>query len=219
MDQLLNPNVAYLILVASLLVVMLAVLSPGTGVLELSALVLLVAAGWVIFNLPINYWALGVLVLGFIPFLLAVRRSGKIIYLIISIITFVIGSIYLFQGETWWAPGVNPFLAVIVSTLSAVFIWIATTKSLEASRARPTHDLAGLIGEIGEAKTAIQAEGSVQVSGELWSARSQTLIPEGAKVRVLSREGFILTVEAVPGSSPQTGLAQVQSASSESQDK
>jgi membrane protein implicated in regulation of membrane protease activity len=32
----------------------------------------------------------------------------------------------------------------------------------------------------------------------LWSARSEVPIPEGSKVRVVKREGFILEVEPVP---------------------
>jgi membrane-bound serine protease (ClpP class) len=52
-----------------------------------------------------------------------------------------------------------------------------------------------LIGSIGEAKTEINDEGSVQVGGELWSARSDQAIPLGARVRVIAREGFILKVE------------------------
>jgi len=54
-----------------------------------------------------------------------------------------------------------------------------------------------MVGQVGEAKTRIHSEGSVQVSGELWSARSEKPIPTGSAVRVLAREGFILLVEKV----------------------
>ncbi len=66
---------------------------------------------------------------------------------------------------------------------------------MEATSARPTHDLAGLVGQIGEARTKINDEGSVLVAGELWSARSEKPIPAGSSIRVLRREGFILIVE------------------------
>ena len=36
-----------------------------------------------------------------------------------------------------------------------------------------TVDLSALVGQMGEAKTRVHKEGSVQVDGELWSARSQ----------------------------------------------
>jgi len=55
--------------------------------------------------------------------------------------------------------------------------------------------LNGLMGKIGNTKTAIGEEGSVQVAGELWSARSDQLIPVGCSVKVVRREGFVLVVE------------------------
>ncbi len=195
MEILLNPNLFYLLLVAGVLVAIMALFSPGTGLLELSGFFLLLLAGWGIYKLPINLWALGVLILGVIPFILAVRRSRQFIFLVIALIAFVIGSTYLFQGETWWQPGVHPLLAIIVSLLAAGYLWLATVKVLEADRRRPAHDLASLIGELGEAKTDIYNEGSVQVDGELWSARSAAPVAEGSMVRVTGRDGLMLEVE------------------------
>jgi membrane-bound ClpP family serine protease len=59
----------------------------------------------------------------------------------------------------------------------------------------PSHDLAGLIGQIGEARTKVDDDGSVQVAGELWSARSEKPIEAGSSIRVVSRDGFVLVVE------------------------
>ena len=160
---LLNPNVAYLLLVGGAMLAILAVLSPGTGLLEAAAFILLLLAGYAMYNLPINYWALGILLLGVIPFLFALRKSGNLIYLGISILALVIGSIFLFQGQGW-RPAVNPVLAIVVSTLSAGFLWLVGRKVIEVESIRPTHDLAALLGEIGEAKTEIYTEGSVQVT-------------------------------------------------------
>jgi len=192
----LNPNVAYLLLVGGVLLAILAVLNPGTGLLEVAALIFLVLAGYAMYNLPINYWALGILLLGVIPFIFALRKSGNLIFLGISILALVVGSIFLFQGEGW-RPAVNPVLAIAVSTLSAGFLWFVGRKVLEVESLRPTHDLAALIGATGEAKSEIFAEGSVQVAGELWAAQSLQPIPNGSKVRVTGREGFILEVEKI----------------------
>lgn len=197
MDILLNPNVFYLLLVAGVLLAIMALFSPGTGVLELGAFFVLLLAGWGVYKLPVNLWALGLLLLGVFPFLLAVRRSRQRIYLIIALVAFVIGSAYLFRGEQRWLPGVHPLLALVVSLLSAGFLWIATVKVLEADRRRPSHDLTALVGALGEAKTDIYIDGSVQVARELWSARSAVPIPDGSRVRVVGREGLIVEVEAV----------------------
>jgi membrane-bound serine protease (ClpP class) len=198
MEILLNPNVAYLILVVGIILTIMALFAPGTGVLEISALFVLLVAGWEISQQSINLWALLLLILGVIPFILAVRKSHKLIYLVIALIAFVIGSIYLFEGDTWWQPGVNPILALVTSALACGFLWIAVTKVLESDKMRPRHKLTNLTGEIGEAKTDILSEGTVQIESELWSACSSVPITSGSKVRVVKREGFILEVEPIP---------------------
>ena len=93
--------------------------------------------------------------------------------------------------------GVNPIVAVAASVLVAGFVWIAVRKSIEAAYVRPLHDLQRLVGQIGEARTAIHDDGSVQVGGELWSARSEKSIPAGSSIRVVRRDGFVVVVEKV----------------------
>ena len=117
------------------------------------------------------------------------------IFLGISILALVVGSAYLFKGEIWWQPAVNPVLALVVSLLVGGFFWIAARKTFEADAAPPSHDLSGLIGALGEAKSAIHQEGSAQVLGELWAVRSDHPITEGSVIRVTGRDGFILDVE------------------------
>ena len=156
-------------------------------------------AGWGIVNyaLPLNLWSLVILAAGMVLFLLAVRRPKQLYLLALSIIAVVVGSSFLFRGQTWYLPAVDPLLSVVVSVLTAGFFWIASRKVIEAASAKPAHSLDALVGEKGEAKTYISKDGSVQVAGELWSARSEQPIPLGSRVRVLRRDGFILVVEQV----------------------
>lgn len=204
MDVLLNPNIAYLLLVAGTLLSILALLSPGTGVLEIGALFILLIAGWEAYNLPLNFWALMILLLGVIPFVIAVRKSKQPIYLILAIAAFLIGSIFLFHGETLWQPAVNPLLALFVSILATGFLWLIATKVIEAEQSRPSHDMEALIGQRGEIKSIMDDEYSVQVAGELWTARNNRLgdrsLNEGDEITVTGREGFILLVERLPES-------------------
>jgi membrane-bound serine protease (ClpP class) len=197
MDIFLNPNVVYLLLVLGFFLAILALFSPGTGMLEAGALLILIAAGWGVYNnaRPINLWALIILAIGVFPFLLAMRKWRDVIFLAIAIVAFELGSVYLFVPEVWWKPAVNPFLAAVTIISTALFLWIAGHKVIEADRLRPSHDLGTLIGQVGEAKTAIHTEGSVQVAGEQWSAWSDDPIPAGITVRVIRREGLILKVE------------------------
>jgi membrane-bound ClpP family serine protease len=86
MEIILDPNVAYLILMVGVVLAIMALFAPGTGVLEVGALFMLFLAGWEISQQPINLWALLVLILGVVPFIIAVRRSHKLIYLVIALI-------------------------------------------------------------------------------------------------------------------------------------
>ena len=88
-------------------------------------------------------------------------------------------------------------MAVTVSVFVAGFTWIVAQKAIEADSMRPVHDLEALIGAVGETETAVGDGGSVQVAGELWSARSEQVIPEGSQIRVVGRDGFYLIVERI----------------------
>ena len=194
MDFLLDPNVAYLFLLAGVLLGLMAIITPGTGMLEVGTFFCLALAGYAVYNLSFNLWALIVLVLSIIPFVYAIQKPKREWFLVLSILGLVVGSVFLFATDGW-RPAVNFPLALVSSILYAGFIWIAVRKSLQAAYVRPSHDLSTLVGQIGEAKTYIHAEGSVQVAGELWSARSEKSIPSGSSIKVIAREGFVLVVE------------------------
>ena len=194
MDILLNPNVAYLILLGGVLLGLMAIVTPGTGLFEVGAFFCLALAGYAVYNLSFNLWALVVLVLSILPFFYAIQKPKRELYLGLSIFLLVIGSVFLFAVDGW-KPAVNPFVAFLSSILLAVFLWIVVRKSVQAASARPVHDLNGLVGAIGETRSQVHEEGSVYVAGEMWSAKSGQPIPAGSLVRVIRREGFVLVVE------------------------
>ncbi|RPI94129.1 MAG: hypothetical protein EHM40_07655 [Chloroflexi bacterium] len=194
MDFLLDPNIAYLILLGAVLLAMLALASPGTGMFEIGALFAIALAGYAIYNLSFNWWALVLLGLGIPPFFYALQKPNRQLYLVLAILLFIAGSVFVFQRTEEQAM-VSPLVAVAGSGSLALLLWFAVRKSVEASSMRPSHDLTALVGQIGEARTKVGNEGSVQVNGELWSARSEKSIRAGSSIRVVRREGFILIVE------------------------
>lgn len=194
MDFLLDPNVAYLFLLGGVLMAMLALATPGTGFFEVGAFFCIALAGYGIYNLSFNWWALALIFLSVVPFVYSLQKPKRELFLAISIVILIVGSIFLFPSQTG-GPAVNLFVAFITSVLVAGFLWIAVGKSMQAAYALPAHDLNALVGQIGEAKTKILDEGSVQVAGELWTARSEQPIKSGSAVRVVRRDGFVLIVE------------------------
>ena len=58
MDALLDPNIAYLVLVAATFFVLIALAVPGTGLPEVLAMFSLFMAGYAVYQLSFNWWAL-----------------------------------------------------------------------------------------------------------------------------------------------------------------
>lgn len=198
MEFLLDANVSYVLLVIGMMFVLMGLLTPGTGLFEISALFALVLAGYGAYNLGFNAWALVPLSLAVVPFLYAIRlKAWRIPLLAATIVLAMGGSILLFPGEDGNLVGVNPLLAGFVSLVASGILWLFVERTFAAMMLPTAHGAHQLIGKIGEARTDIQDEGSVQVSSELWSARSSTPIPSGSKVRVVDKEGLVLIVEQV----------------------
>lgn len=196
MELLIDPNVAYVILVIGFVMGVLALFAPGSGVLEIGALLAMAFAGYAMAVLPINIWALILIVVSIILFIFAVRKHKHWVYLVPSIIAIIVGTIFLYRKESG-APAIDPFVATFMSIITVLFLWFITRKGVEALQLRPAQDLSALIGQIGVARSDIRQSGSIYVGGEEWTARSTKLIHAGQQARVVDRDGLILVVEAV----------------------
>ncbi len=194
MPSLIDPNIAYILLIGGFILLFLALVTPGTHIMEGGAFLLLLLAGYEAFILGFNYWGLAILVLSLVPFIYAIRRPKQGWALGLAILMLIVGSLYLFHGDGF-IPAVHPLAAILVSIITAGFLWIAVSKGLQAARSRPLQDPERLVGQVGQARTEISENGAVQLASELWSARSASAIPAGSRVRVVRREGFTLIVE------------------------
>jgi membrane-bound serine protease (ClpP class) len=191
------PNLFYLCLVVGLWVTALALVSPGTGVLEALALLLLGGAAVGMLTWPVNALAFIPLVLGAAAFVFSlVRRQRAGIGLLASAILISLGSIFLFEDASG-GPAVQPVLAIAMSALTVLLFWVGVRRGLEAQQAAPTVAAATVIGQIGETRSPVYRDGEVYVGGEMWSARADQPIAEGQRVRVRLLDGLVVEVEPV----------------------
>lgn len=199
------PTLAYLVLMGSLFFSLLAILSPGTGIIEVLALLGWFFTAYAVYQLGLTPWALLLLLLSILPFAYSLRLVGWKRHLVLgfALLGTVGGSLFLFPNAqaTLWPPAVDAWVAIPVSLGFMLVSWVAVQQIRQALGQHPIHDLDALIGQIGEARTRIHHEGTVYVRSELWSARSQKPIPAGRTVRVIGREGFVLLVEEAEASS------------------
>lgn len=205
MNFLLDPNISYLILVGGFVMAVLAMFAPGTGLLEIGATMAIVIAGYSVANLPFNWWALVILVVGVFPFLYALRRSHHLIYLVVSILAMIAGSIFMFRTDDG-RMAVNPVLAVIVSILVAGFMWIVATRGLDALKMKPYSRTGKLVNQVGKARSDIFHSGTVYIQSEEWSARSSVPISTGTLVKIIKQDGVILEVEPLSDEDLQSDL-------------
>jgi membrane-bound ClpP family serine protease len=200
MDFLINPNVSYTLLVLGIMLAALALFAPGTGLLEIGALFLLVLAGYGIANMPVNVWAVALIMLGAIPFGLGLvkrlPRKYRALLMLASMTIFLVGSALLYHGENG-PTAVDWILLVILWPLALILTWFIVVKGLEATDSRPAFSPDQLIGMTGRASSDIRGQGTVYVNGEEWSAISSTFIPTGSTIRVLNRNGLTLEVDLV----------------------
>ncbi|MFQ5942742.1 MAG: NfeD family protein [Anaerolineales bacterium] len=188
------PNLLYLALVIGTWLAALALLNPGTGIIEVLALVTLGIAGVGMIFFPVNLWALALLVIGLVLFGLSVWRFRRGLWLALSIIALTAGSAFLYASPSG-GPAVNLLLALVVTAASVGFFWLMARSVLKAHQVMPDQDPARLIGQVGEARSAIDPVGSAYVGGELWTVKAESTIPPGTRVRVSGREGLLLVVE------------------------
>ena len=125
---------------------------------------------------------------------------------LIALVVLVIGEA-LTVGLTfiWFAVGalgglIAAVLFLVLSGLSLALIRPFAARLLKTSRTPTNADrVIGKTAVVTEAIDNVEGKGQVNVSGQVWSARSEhdVVIPTGTEVRVLRIEGVKLFVEAL----------------------
>lgn len=193
------PNLLYILLVAGVWTSTLAVISPGTGVYELLALVTLGGTGVGLFFVPFNAWALLPLGLGLVAFIAGLwQRKWERVAIVFAGMLFSLGSIFLFENDAG-KPAVNPLLAIVMTLSTLGFYWFAITRVIAAQHIQSTLDPSLVLNQIGDVRTPLDPVGTVYVGGEMWSAWADELISVGSEIRVKEREGLVLKVERFEG--------------------
>jgi membrane-bound ClpP family serine protease len=197
-EFLVNPDVAYLLIVAAVMMFILTAAKPQSTLLKVGMVVCLGAAGYEFSQLNGNVWALLVVAFSPLPFFVAIRQprpNSTLAILTIAMLT--IGSVFLFWTADGWLY-LMP-LAGLVAIVCGRVIWILFLRIRDGRRTRLSDNPNSLIGLVGTARTAIEKfdTGMVEIEGELWTARSDQPIPTGSLVRIVRFDGLYLTVEKV----------------------
>ena len=194
-----NPNVAYLALIVGLLMLVVAVTTPGTGLAEVIAVIALAVALIGLVQLSANFAGVVLIIAAFVLFALDVTQTQHGALTLGGAVALVVGSLLLFPvregGPTislWLVAGVTiVMIAVSLVFFSALMRWRKQRRVGNAAQE--------VVGQRGVVKTATTplTPGTAQVSGQLWTIEADEPIEPGMEVEVMGRQGLTLKVKKV----------------------
>ena len=189
-----DPNIVYIALVFGLWLGVTATYMPGTGLLEVLAAAGIIGALALLGNMPTNWGAVIVLVLGVLSFMVMPFLQQQLVPLAVGgLLLQAVGGWFMFDGVS-----VSPFIVALTVLLPLAYHRYALLPILEKARTRPMMDEDdALIGARGRVVKALDPTGTVQVRGELWTARSDRPLQSGDEIIVIEREGLNVFVEGI----------------------
>ena len=190
-----HPNVAYLLLSLGTLGLTIELWSPGAVLPGVAGGLCLLLAFFALQMLPVNYAGLLLMLFGLLLLALEIKVPSYGVLTVGGLASLVFGSMILMDTPI---PELQLSLRVVLPVvLGFAGIALFLVRLGVASQRRPAvTGVAGMIGEVGRAMTAIGpgTTGRVATHGEIWQAASEESIPEGARVRVTRVDGLLLCV-------------------------
>lgn len=191
-----SPAVAYLLLVIGLSLIIFEFFTAGVGVAGLVGAGSLVLSAYGLAILPTRPWALALLVLAMFGFAIDVQTGVPRLWSAIGLGALLVGSLFLFDGFSL------SWITLLVGVGGTTLAMVGGMPAMVRTRfSTPTIGREWMIGEEGEAVTAISPDGVVRVRGALWRARTNRATPIDlrAGIRVVEVDGLLLEVEPVEG--------------------
>ncbi|MEM3568805.1 MAG: NfeD family protein [Candidatus Jordarchaeales archaeon] len=198
LDFLVNPYVAYSLLMLGIFGLIIGIKTPGYGAEvggSISLLLSLLGLG----VLGLNVAAILLFLLGFTLLILELK-TGTSVLAIGGVVCLVLGSLMVVPAGWLFTQSFVQSLTTVLLTISgllAAFFGFLVYKVSEIRKLKSGFDPEALIGVEGLAKTTLNPRGQVLIKGEVWSARSadNSTIPAGSKVKVVRVSGLTLIVE------------------------
>ncbi len=190
-----NPNLAFVLLILGALGVYIEFSSPGLILPGVAGAILALLGLSALAVLPINWLGAALIVLALALFVLEAKFASHGILGGGGAVAMVLGAVLLIDGppelRIRWSIALAaalPFAGITMFLLSLV---------MRARAAKVVTGVEGMVGELGEARTALKPRGKVFVHGEYWDAVSSAPAVTGSRVRVTAVEGLELRVEPI----------------------
>jgi membrane-bound serine protease (ClpP class) len=200
LEVIVNPTVAYLLLLVGVVGIAIELFSPGLIVPGALGAISFVLGLYGTAQLPVTMAGIALLALGVVLVIAEAHLSTHGIVGAAGVVALVASGLILFDTDSDEF-GISVPVVVASGLLLGSFFVFVTQKALQA-RHRPVRtgweELAGAEGEV---RQALDPVGQIFVEGALWRARlddGEEPLGRGARVRVESVEGLTLRVRPIP---------------------
>jgi membrane-bound serine protease (ClpP class) len=208
-----HASVAYALLSAGLLLLIVELFTPGRLIAGIPAVICLALAFVALGNLPVSWFGLGLMLLATILFIAELRTPWIGVAGAFGLVAYVAGSLSLYRpwgAMSAFAPDVSVNAWVIVGTMVGwVIVLLATLRAVfRARKSQLESSPPDLTGQIGVVIEALNPRGVVRVREQEWSAVSASgEIDPGTEVSVDRMASGILyvTPSAETAGSTQVG--------------
>lgn len=197
---LVNPTLAYLLLIGGLLGIVFELLSPGLGGPGVVGAVALVLGLYGSAQLPVT--AAGIVLLLLAIALLAAETQVPSFGVLgaAGIAALVTSGLLLYDTDSDVFETSVP-VVIASGVVLGTFTLFAASKVVAARRPPPRDPAHDLLGAVGTVRAPLDPVGQVYVQGALWrarAARAEARLETGDRVRVDGVDGLTLTVEPEP---------------------
>jgi membrane-bound serine protease (ClpP class) len=194
-----SPAVAYLLFVIGLALLLFELYTAGVGVAGVVGASSALLGCYGLASLPTRPVGVALLIVAMFAYGVDVQTGVPRVWSGIATVAFVLGSVTLFDGLS------VSWITLLIAVTGMTLGMLAGMPTMVRSRfATPTIGRDWMVGELGQARTAISPDGVVVVRDAPWRARTNraTPIEKDEAVRVVAIEGLVLEVE------PESGGAQ-----------
>jgi len=190
-----DPNVAYILMMVGMLGIFFELSNPGVILPGVIGGISLILAFFAFQSLPINWAGLLLIVFGLILLIVEIKVASHGVLTVGGIVAMVLGSFMLYDAPE--TSGLRISWLVIIPTVGAMggLVIFAVSFGVRALYRPPSTGAAGMVGQVGVVRSALDPEGQVLIEGELWRAVSQDgPVAPGEAVEVRAMDGLTLTV-------------------------
>ncbi|MEY2433526.1 MAG: hypothetical protein QOC92_3251 [Acidimicrobiaceae bacterium] len=191
-----SPPVAYLLFVLGMALLLFELFTAGIGVAGVVGAGAFLLGCYGLAVLPTRPIGIVLLVFAMLGYAIDIQTGVPRVWTGIATLAFVTGSLLLYDGVSL------SWITLVACVLGMTIAMVAGMPAMVRTRfSTPTIGREWMIGEEGQARTAIAPDGTVLVRGAPWRARTNraTPIAVGDRVRVAAIDGLVLDVEPLVG--------------------